>query len=53
MLLKKEPNEGECLLPKMDRFWGNDAEEDCFRDTWEAYEHYDYGEIRKFSAEGV
>jgi hypothetical protein len=34
--------EAEGLLPKMDRFWGNSSEEDCFRDAWEVYEHYDY-----------
>jgi hypothetical protein len=40
-LLKKE-GEGTNILPKMDRFWGNEGEDDYFKDSWEVYEHFDY-----------
>jgi hypothetical protein len=35
-------SEDNGILPKIERFWGNEGEEELFKGTWNVYEYLDY-----------
>lgn len=41
------------LIPKIERFWGDDNDEKLITGTWSTYEELNYEEIKKFASTDV